>query len=193
MNNFRNLNFQEEKLKEKIKEIPYANQQQILKALAVAKKNHQGQTRDEGDPYVIHPIRLANSLIYNLEIKNSEMIAAALLHDVVEDTPVTIEEIEKEFGNKIKYFVQMMTREKYKESKKEKCEKIMQSGEEIKLIKAVDYLDNLRSLRFRNDRGERWQRHLREAVELNIPLAKATGNKWLIEEMEKAYEEVKDK
>ena len=184
MNDFQNLKTQEEKLRRDIKD------KAILNALNLAKEAHKGQKRDEGDPYIIHPIRIGNILTYDLGIKDKDILIAGLLHDVIEDTSVTTEEIERKFGKKVSDMVSSLTRNKDKETKKEKFEKTLYASEEIRLLKACDWLDNLRSFVYRTDRGERWQRHLKEAQEMYIPLAKATGNKWLITEMEKAYSKV---
>jgi len=80
----------------------------IEKALDFAIKAHEGQKRKSGEPYVIHPILVA---AITASISGDEiMVISALLHDVVEDTPVTIEEIEKEFGNDVKVIVEGLTK-----------------------------------------------------------------------------------
>ena len=190
MNDFQNLKLQEGKLRTKADSFGVKGKNDILDALDLAKKAHEGQKRDEGIPYVIHPIRVANTLMYDLSSKGVESIVSGLLHDVVEDTNVTLAEIEKRFGKKVADTVLSLTRDKKKETKKEKFEKTLQKEQRIKLLKACDWLDNLRSLAYWTDRGEKWQRHLQEAKEMYIPLAKATENKWLIGEMEKAYDKV---
>ena len=65
-----------------------AGSELILRALAFAEWAHSQQTRDDGSPYVLHPLRVANSLINELGITDCQIISAALLHDVLEDTPV---------------------------------------------------------------------------------------------------------
>lgn len=190
MIDFRNFALQEERLMAGIKKFEPSEQNYIKDALELAKQAHQGQKRDEGDPYIIHPVRVANTLIYDLRVSDFEMIIAALLHDVVEDAEVPVEEIRQKFGEKAARLVEALTRKKEKETKREKFEKTIIGPEDALLIKACDWLDNLRSLEFRTDRGERWRRHLNEAKEMYIPLAKAIGDKWLIEEMEKAYKKV---
>jgi GTP pyrophosphokinase len=190
MNKFRDLTIQEGLLKEAIRNFNTEGRACILRALELAKEAHNGQKRDEGDPYIIHPIRVANTLIYNLGIIDCDMVSAGLLHDVVEDTEVPLEEIQKRFGERVAEFVEFMTRDKEKETKKEKYDKIILESQELKVIKACDWLDNLRSCVYRVDRGERWQRHLREDEEMYLPLAKIVGDKWLIAEMIKAHGEV---
>ena len=65
---------------------------------------------------IIHPIRIANTLIYDIEISNSDMIMAALLHDVVEDTKITLTEIKRICGE-VARMVESLTRDKSKETK----------------------------------------------------------------------------
>jgi len=77
-------------------------------ALELSLKAHQGQTRKSGEPYIIHPILVA---AITAKISNDEtMVQAALLHDVVEDTPYTIEELEIEFGDDIAHLVEGLTK-----------------------------------------------------------------------------------
>ncbi len=80
----------------------------ILDALEFAKKAHAGQKRKSGEPYVIHPILVATLVAYIS--KNETMVLAALLHDVVEDTPHTIEEIERRYGQDVAHLVEGMTK-----------------------------------------------------------------------------------
>ncbi len=188
MDEFRNLELQKERLIEGLQGLP--EKDSVMSALNLAEKSHQGQKRDEGDPYFIHPVRVVNFLIHDLGVKDKDVLIAALLHDVVEDTGVPLKEIKEKFGERVSGFVFSLTRDKKKETKKEKFRKTLKSAEEIKLIKACDCLDNIRSLVYRTDRGDRWQRHLREAREFNIPLAEATGRKKLISDTVEAYEKV---
>ena len=87
----------ENELIEKIKK-SYSEQQSemILRAFSVAKKANEGQLRQSGEPYFIHPCHVANILI-DLGM-DAESVAAGFLHDVLEDTPVTREELLEQFG-----------------------------------------------------------------------------------------------
>jgi GTP diphosphokinase / guanosine-3',5'-bis(diphosphate) 3'-diphosphatase len=182
---FNDFHVQEQHFKSLVQH--HAYKELILEALAVAVKAHEGQLRDEGEPYVTHPIRVASSLIEHVGAKDTATICAALLHDTVEDTGLSLEEIETTFGEPTATMVQALTRYK-EETKLEKFHRTMKEPLSTRLIKACDWLDNLRSFKKRTDRGERWHRHLREAVEMYIPLAESTGNHWIINEMKKAYE-----
>ena len=89
-----------EKIIEKMKQTnPNCNVEVIKKAYEFAKKNHENQNRVSGEEYIIHPMNVAY-ILAELELDDST-IAAALLHDVVEDTPITHEDIVNEFGDEI--------------------------------------------------------------------------------------------
>lgn len=190
MIDFRNLALQEKRLMRGIATFWLNERSYIKDALELAKKAHFEQKRDEGDPYIIHPIRVANTLIYDLGVDDIKMVLAALLHDVVEDAGILIKEIKRNFGERAARLVEALTRNKEKETKRKKFEKTLDGPRDALLIKSCDWLDNLRSFKFRQDRGERWRRHLDEAKEMYIPLARVSNNAWLIKEMEKAYERI---
>ena len=81
----------------------------VERALAYATKAHEGQVRKyTGDPYIIHPIAVCE-LVRTCKNHNNNMLAAALLHDVVEDTDRTIKDIRKEFGDIVAIFVEGLT------------------------------------------------------------------------------------
>lgn len=166
------------------------NSEKLQQAFEFAKKTHGLQTRDEGTPYIIHPIRVTNTLIF-LGITDQDVIAASLLHDIIEDTKTSYQSIENLFGKKTADLVLLLTRVKEKETKAQALEKISKNSVEAAIIKACDLLDNARSLPLRKDRQERWQRHLKEAKELNIPFIKALNNKWLLKEYKEAYKNAK--
>jgi len=85
-----------------------SNSEIINRALTLAKKAHQGQTRKSGEPYIIHPILVA---VFTAMISNDEtMIISALLHDVVEDTDYTLEELREEFGKDVALLVDGLTK-----------------------------------------------------------------------------------
>ena len=87
---------------------PSADISMIEKAYQVAKKAHDGQVRKSGEPYIIHPLCVA-IILADLEL-DKESIAAGLLHDVVEDTPMTTEDLAKEFGDEVALLVDGVTK-----------------------------------------------------------------------------------
>lgn len=191
MENFRNLEFQESKLKEGIARFDSQSQRKILEAVELATRAHEDQKRDSEDPFIIHPIRVANMLIYDLNITDTELIIAGLLHDVVEDSDITAGEIARQFGEPVGSLVIKLTRYEDKETKREKFEKDLIGPADVRFIKTCDWVDNLRSLPYSIKRDEKFERIKREAGEMYIALAEATGNDWLVSEMKKAYEKVK--
>lgn len=81
---------------------------QIQKAIELAKKAHQHQFRKSGEPYIIHPLLVA-SIVANI-VSEASMVVSALLHDVVEDTSTTIEEIEAQYGDDVAHLVEGLTK-----------------------------------------------------------------------------------
>lgn len=185
--NFLNINYQYDKLISAVEKLD--KKDKTISALELAKESHKDQKRDEGQDYFIHPIRIVNCLIYELDIKDSSLLISALLHDVIEDSEMTLGEINKKFGEKVEELVSKLTRNKDKETKREKFNKLMKESDEVRLLKAVDWLDNLRSFPYRKDRGERYYRHLKEASEMYLPLAQSINN-YLASEMKKVIKKL---
>lgn len=118
------------------------------KAKQFATKAHEGQKRKNSDiPYITHPIRVAERLeAYGFR---EELICAAYLHDVVEDTPIEIEDIEKEFGSKVAKIVAAHTEDKsqsWQERKQHTIVSIKDADLEVKYLIVADKLDNLLGL-----------------------------------------------
>jgi len=125
----------------------------VMKAQQVAADAHKGQKRKHSnDPYLIHPMRVARRVMTRPDA-TPEMVAAAWLHDVVEDTPVTLDEIGKEFGSEIAQLVRELTnasegsRAPRKERKAMDRAKLAGASREAKIIKLLDRIDNLDDLR----------------------------------------------
>lgn len=182
MQEFTNLDYQYKKL---VKAVGNFNDKElILSAVELARISHKGQKRDEGQDYIIHPLRIVNSLIFELSIKNSDLLIASILHDVVEDSNTTLQEIERVFGRKVAMLVGKLTRDKNRCTKQKKFYELMKFSEEVRLLKAADWLDNLRSFPFRRVRDERFFRHVREASTMYLPMAESV-NPYVALEMRK--------
>ena len=125
----------------------------IEKAEAFATKAHEGQYRkSDGMPMVTHPIRVAN--ILRSTGFPEEVVIAGYLHDTVEDTDVTLEDIEREFGAEVRYIVAGNTEDKDKswvERKKHTVEALKTAPLSIRPLVVADKLDNLSSLAFALD------------------------------------------
>ncbi|SNR75134.1 RelA/SpoT family protein [Desulfurobacterium atlanticum] len=166
---------------EKIKEYRNNFDEKIIeKAYNYAKEKHEGQFRKSGEPYFSHPAEVAYILA---ELKmDIQTIVAGLLHDVVEDTDATIEEIEKLFGKEIAFIVAGVTKlEQYQFSSKEErnaesFRKLLISlSEDIRvlIVKLADRLHNMRTLDGRSPNGQK--RTANETLTIYAPLANRLG------------------
>lgn len=148
----------------------------MRKALDFAKLAHNGQKRDEGTPYIMHPLRVANILMDEVAAMKADLICTALLHDVIEDCGITMKELKNNFNEAIAQMVKLLTKDPSVENhKRVYIETIMNSGDSVKLVKVCDRLDNLRSLRFSANKGK-MRRYISETEKKYIPMAEATNN-----------------
>ncbi len=170
---YRNLDTQRGALKRLCLEYFSDTYETIDAALELAQRAHALEKRDDGDPYVIHPIRAARFLIEEMNERNVDVVVAALLHDVVEDTDVTLDQIRDQFGDHITALVDSVTRPRAKDETEEEkraskpamYQKTIDHGSQETLrIKASDILDNMRSwevfeelVRSNPVRLERWK------------------------------------
>ena len=171
------------------------NTKLILKAYNFAKSQHADQKRLSGEEYIIHPLNVANILSdINLD---DETICAAILHDIVEDTPITKEELEKEFGEEIAIMVDGVTKLgklQYTTKEERQVENyrkmFLAMGKDIRviLIKLADRLHNMRTLKYL--KRERQIANARETMDLYAPLANRLGMyslKWELEDLSFKY------
>ena len=154
--------------------------QLLLAAYNYAEQMHSGQKRASGEPYFTHPCAVAEILI-DLGL-DTPTVAAAFLHDVVEDTPATEEDILKRFGKEIMTLVDGVTKldkihfQTHEEEDAENFRKIfvaMANDVRVIIIKLADRLHNMRSLNYLST--ERQQRISRETLEIFTPLAGRLG------------------
>lgn len=152
----------------------------LLRAHDFAKHAHENQKRASGEPYFIHPCAVAEILI-ELGL-DAETIAAALLHDVIEDTEATEEDIRREFGENILSLVSGVTKldkivfKSQEEEEAENFRKIfiaMAKDIRVIIIKLADRLHNMRSLNYLSK--ERQQRMARETLDIYTPIAGRLG------------------
>lgn len=153
----------------------------IREAFLFAKEAHEGQKRESGDPYFIHPLKTAEILIEE-NIIDTDVICAALLHDVPEDTKFTLEDIQKKFGETIAKLVDGVTRlRKFRlnqetEEQAEALRKLFLASAadpRIILIRMADRLHNMRTLSALSK--PRQQRIAKETLEIFAPLAERLG------------------
>lgn len=139
--------FQRMSLKEEREDV-----ERLRAAFEFAREAHRPQRRKSGEPYIIHPVNVARIVAEELEL-GADPIIAAFLHDVVEDTPYTIEDIKERFGENVAFLVGVVTKEKkdkYVQSKQvDNFRQIlasMQYDVRALLIKLADRLHNMRTL-----------------------------------------------
>ena len=123
----------------------------LLKALAFAASKHKDQRRKDvqASPYINHPISLANILCNEAHITDINVVCAALLHDTIEDTDTSEEELEQEFGSDIRDIVLAVSDDKTLEKSERKQRQIdhaKQLSHEAKLVKLADKISNLRDI-----------------------------------------------
>lgn len=133
---------------------PSEDIEKIEQAYKMAEFYHEGQTRRSGEPYVEHPLRVALIPIDELEIYNVKVTVGGLLHDVIEDCPITFREIQEKFGDDVVRMLKFLSRfnihvngsEIIKELKRDYEARLLRSDRETQLVKLCDHLHNLRTL-----------------------------------------------
>jgi GTP pyrophosphokinase len=167
----------------------------VKKAYKYASDAHQGQYRVSGEDFVEHPIGVS-LILADLEL-DIVSIVASLLHDVVEDTGVSSEEIEREFGDEVAHIVDgvtKLTRMQFKTKEDQQAESLRKMfvamAEDIRvvLIKLADRLHNMRTLNYLKQ--SKREEKSRETLEIYAPLAHRLGMskiKWELEDLSFRY------
>ncbi len=168
---------------------PDADLSLISKAYHFSAAAHEGQLRQSGEPYLHHPLAVA-TILTELEL-SPDSIIAGLLHDVLEDTPITLERLQAEFGKEVAHLVSGVTKigqiefrsleEKQAENFRKMIVSIAQDFR-VLLIKLADRLHNMRTLSALDETRQKWI--AQETLEIYAPLANRMGIGWIKSELE---------
>jgi len=168
----------------------FFNSDTLIKAYTFALNAHKNQKRDSGDPYLSHPVAVAD-ILTDLKL-DSATIATGLLHDIIEDTKITYNVVEKEFGKEVADLVNGVTKitklegKIIENSKAENIRKlILATSQDIRvlLVKLADRLHNMRTLNSISDENRKI-RIAKETMEIYAPLSDRMGMNHIRDELE---------
>ncbi len=168
---------------------PECNLELLQSAYVFSAKVHEGQERLSGEPYLIHPLEVAGILV-DMRLDDVS-IAAGLLHDTVEDTLASLEEIGRLFGEEVAFLVEGLTKiskVQFRSPRARQAENFrkmlvaMSKDIRILLIKLADRIHNMRTLHFMEQ--ERAQEIAQETLDIYVPLAHRLGINWMKRELE---------
>ena len=178
-----------------VKHLPNADMELIDRAVDYARNKHRDQKRKDGSPYIIHPLAVAE-IVVEMGL-DTDAVLGALLHDCIEDTDASHEEIEKLFGASVAELVEgvtKLTRANFSSSEQEQMENLrkmfmaMSKDIRVVLIKIADRLHNMRTMQYQTP--EKQISKCRETMDIYAPLAHRLGMqkiKWELEDIALRY------
>lgn len=174
---------------------PNADMNKIIKAYNYAESSHEGQVRKSGEKYIVHPVNVA-IILAELNM-DTPTIIAGLLHDVIEDTNVSYETVEQEFGKEVADLVdgvtklkklQFKSKQEYQAENLRKMVLAMANDIRVIIVKLADRLHNLRTLEYMTE--EKKKEKALETIEIYTPIAHRLGMsklKWELEDLSLRY------
>ncbi|EOW9527170.1 HD domain-containing protein [Bacillus cytotoxicus] len=176
-------------LLEKASYLSFEEQHHLRRAILFAKQAHDGQYRQTEEPYINHPFAVTEILLtYKADIVT---LIAALLHDVVEDTPYSLKQVQSLFGNTVSYIVDGLTKEEKKHGQEKELYNAMnlkkfliasQKDIRVVMIKVIDRLHNIHTLSVKKPAKQ--VAYANETLKLFAPLAKKLGLSHIQHELE---------
>ena len=164
-------------------------QKLVVRAARLSEKLHEGQFRESGDPYFVHPLQVAE-ILSEMRLDGAT-ICGALLHDVLEDTTLTRQDLRRDFGKEVELLVNGVTKIAVVKAKNKNVQEsatirkmlfAMVKDIRVILIKLADKLHNMRTLGFK--REERQRSIAQETLDIYAPLAGRLGISWMKDELE---------
>ena len=154
----------------------------VHKAVSLAREKHQGQFRKDGSDYITHPLRVCLLLLEVGGLDSPDLLCAALLHDVVEDTDTMVEELTGEYGSKVSDLVRSVTladlRKGQSRSERDRAHfsSLSWEGRDAQILRSADRLDNISDMddNFPKNRREEYLQDTRDGL-LPLTLACNTG------------------
>lgn len=168
---------------------PQVDLERLQRAYVFTAKVHDGQERLSGEPYLIHPLEVAGILL-DLNV-DEDTIIAGLLHDTLEDTLTTRDEIARLFGEKVAFLVEGLTkiaRIEFRSAREQQAENfrkmLIAMSEDIRIlmVKLADRLHNMRTIGYMKEESRR--RIAQETMDIYVPLAHRLGVYWMKQELE---------
>jgi guanosine-3',5'-bis(diphosphate) 3'-pyrophosphohydrolase len=178
-----------ELLSEVARRIPGADTDAVARAFELASGMHKGQHRKSGEPYLVHPVRVAHT-IAQLGLDTASVVAG-LLHDAVEDTELSVYEITEQFGREVAGIVDGVTKlgkVPYLSRQEQQAESFrkmllaMSQDIRVLVVKLLDRLDNMRTLEHMG--ADKQERISRETMQIYAPLANRLGIEWVRRELQ---------
>lgn len=173
-----------------VNELSTGEMELVRRAYEVAAAAHKEQKRDEGSPYIVHPIRVAASLAGELQIHSPNLICSALMHDVIEDSEITRSEIAGAFGDEVAEVVWLLT--KFEDMSLADYLSAIEAAADTgaPIVKLCDRLDNLRYLSH-SPKLEKKHRYVRTTEAYYLPMAARTDD-YLYMEIGRELERIKE-